>query len=65
MSDLEASRILSCRDVAALTSVSRATVYRMVRDGVLPKPRPIPGTRSRVGWRAEDVSRFLASFNRD
>ena len=43
-------RLLTIREVSILTSLSRATVYRKVRDGSF--PRPFPVSAGRVAWSA-------------
>ena len=54
--------ILRTTDVLALLRISRTTLWRRVRDGEFPPPVRLGGTRSRaVGWRRDDVERWLES----
>jgi prophage regulatory protein len=55
----ETDRLLSIRDVVRETSLSRATVYRLVERGELARPRQL--SRRRVAWRQSDVEAFKAS----
>ena len=40
-----AMRLLSIKDTAARISVSRVTVWKMVKEGRFPKPVPVEGSR--------------------
>lgn len=52
----------SSRDVQKLTTLSNATIWRMVKRGEFPKPVQIsPG---RVGYRREEVLEALARMGR-
>jgi prophage regulatory protein len=51
------NRLIGGRDVRRLTSLSRATLYRLVRDGQFPKPVRV--AHRRVAWRATDVAAWL------
>lgn len=46
-------RLLSVKSVGDITSLSRATIYRLIAQGNFPKQVTI-STR-RVGWREEDI----------
>lgn len=50
--------LISARDVAIVTSLSRASIYRMVAQGKFPKPVPI--SEGRKGWVASEVHAFVA-----
>ena len=52
-------RLLTRGDVERLVSMSRASVYRRVRDGTFPAPLRI-GVRA-VRWRESEVERWIAS----
>lgn len=52
-------KFVGYRDVQEAVGVSRRTIERMVRDGTFPKPRQL--TPNRVGWRAEVITDWLAS----
>ena len=43
------------------TEVSRSTWLNLVKKGVAPKPRALPGTRA-VVWKAEEVKAFMDSL---
>lgn len=47
-------RLLSVKSVGDITSLSRATIYRLITQGKFPKQVTI-STR-RVGWREEDIA---------
>jgi prophage regulatory protein len=47
------------KDVVALTSASRATIYNWVNDGIF--PAPVRLGRRRIGWREADVFSWLKS----
>lgn len=52
-------RLLKIGDVARLTSMHRATIYRLVAAGQFPPQ--IRLSKRRVAWRAGDIERWLAS----
>jgi prophage regulatory protein len=52
-------RFLSVKEAAAITSLSRATMYRLVDKDAFPRPRQLaPG---RVGFRASEVEEWVAT----
>lgn len=53
----ERLQILKMRDVTRLTTLHRATIYRLIERDEFPKQIRIG--RRRVGWRAADVSDWL------
>ncbi len=53
--------LLSISEIARLTSLSKATIYRCIKAGIFPKPLKI-GLR-RVGWNSKDVFDFVANTN--
>lgn len=53
----EQLQILKMRDVARLTSLHRATIYRLIEREEF--PRQIRLGRRRVGWRAADVNAWI------
>ena len=53
-------RLLTLQDVVGLTALIRATIYREVAAGRLPRPVKI-GRLSR--WRAGDVDTYIASLS--
>lgn len=59
MSSASDDRIISAHDLVARLSLSRSTLWRLVRRGELPRPlRLSPG---RVGWLESDVRKWLES----
>jgi prophage regulatory protein len=54
-----AAKVVGMRDVVQLTSVSRATVYNLIRDCGFPKPVQL-GKR-RIGFREAEVLAWLNS----
>ena len=55
-------RILRCAEVTRRTSLSKASVYRLLHAGDFPRPVKL-GARA-VGWRAEEIDEWLASRER-
>lgn len=51
--------LMPLKAVTQFTSLSRATVYRRVKDGTFPKPIRIG--ENRVVWRYEDLESWLAT----
>jgi len=49
---------LRWRAVCAQTGLSRATVWRLVREGKFPKPIQLTGGHA-VGWAASEVQRWI------
>jgi prophage regulatory protein len=55
----ETCRLVDLDTVMDLTSLRRATIYAMVKDGEFPKPHKL-GKR-RIAWREADVVKWLQS----
>lgn len=53
-------QLLSIRDVVARTSLSRATIYRLISSGG-DFPKPVQVTAKRVAWPSDAVDAFIAS----
>ena len=52
--------ILRMPNVLAMTSLSRTTLWRRVREGTFPRPLRLGGERSRaVGWRRGEVEEWI------
>ncbi len=49
-----ATTLLSFKDVAARTSLSRSTIYRLLDEGSFPKPIPLGGRRAFVEIEVEE-----------
>lgn len=43
--------------VSELTSLSKSTIYRLIKEGRFPTPLHI--SRMRVGWRQSDIEAFV------
>lgn len=56
--EFEFVRVLRMRGVVRRVGLSRSTVDRLVRGGKF--PRPIRLTPWAVGWRVEDIDRWVA-----
>jgi len=54
------TQIVSIKQVAQITSLSRATLDRMRRDGRFPKPVRL--TARRIGFRLADVEAWMADL---
>lgn len=50
-------RLISVREMIARTSLSRSTLWRMVRMGHLPAPVQI--TPARIAWRESQIAAWL------
>ena len=59
---LEECRIVRMDEVSKLTGLSRATIYKKVKDGSFPPPIRL-GTRA-VGWRMSDIVTWLQAPER-
>jgi prophage regulatory protein len=53
----ELDRLLTTREVMQRLTLSRSTLWRMSRDGEI--PRPIQLTPTRIAWRERDVLAWL------
>ena len=51
------SQVLKLKDVVAITSLSRSTIYRLASSGEF--PRPIKLACHASGWLREDVENWL------
>lgn len=51
------NRILSCKDVMALTGLSRSTLYAMMSEGTF--PASVKLSKRAVGWRAAVIQAWL------
>jgi prophage regulatory protein len=45
--------------VTALTTLSKSTIYRLIKTGSF--PRPVRLSRMRVAWRQTDIEAFMAA----
>jgi len=52
-------RICRPREAVSMLGVSKSTLWRMVKDGIIPPPIKIG--RQAVGWRSETLSEFINS----
>lgn len=51
------SRLLSIDEVIHALGISKPTLYRGIRSGILPAPVRISARR--VGWRSTDIARIV------
>jgi prophage regulatory protein len=56
----EAYRMVDLKTIVDMTSLRRATIYAMVKEGAFPKPHQL-GKR-RIAWREADVIKWLQSW---
>lgn len=54
-------KLLTIKETAYRLSISRATLYRMVQRGELPKPIQITANGGSPRFKEEDIDNFLAS----
>lgn len=55
------SAILRLRALTVLLGISRTTVWRRVKNGEIPAPIRLGGTKSQaIGWRRTEIERWLA-----
>lgn len=50
-------KFLGIEDVTSMTSLSRASVYRLTKEGDFPKA--IALTQRRVAWRQQDIAAWI------
>ncbi len=50
-------RILNIKEVSRYVDLSRATIYRLMRKDMFPKPLKL--SLNRVGWILDDVDKWL------
>lgn len=53
--------LLSRRQVCKITSISQASIYRMMSAGKFPRPVKIAGMAKRKAWRSEEIKAFIAT----
>ncbi|MCY4528256.1 MAG: AlpA family transcriptional regulator [Chloroflexi bacterium] len=52
-------RLLRRRDVERITGVSRASIYRLMQQGVFPRPVKVGSTA--VRWKESDIAAWIDS----
>ena len=52
-------RLMSMRDVVALTTYARPSIYRLIAQGRFPRPLKLGETK--IAFRADDIESWLAS----
>ena len=62
MPELSEPRILRRREVELVTQLSKASIYRQMHAGAFPKPVKL-GERA-VGWKADEISRWIETRER-
>lgn len=50
-------RLLSIKDVKAITTLSHTTIYKKIKLGEFPKPLKITGKSS--AWRYSDIAKWI------
>jgi prophage regulatory protein len=60
LSDEAIARIIGESEVHRLTNLSRTTRWRLEREGKF--PQRVRLSRNRVGWRADEISAWLAAL---
>ncbi len=55
-----ANPLMRIREVSEVTTLSTASVYRLMSQGQFPKP--IKVMSNRVAWRSSDVQAYLANL---
>ncbi|BBB31473.1 phage transcriptional regulator AlpA [Neptunomonas japonica JAMM 1380] len=56
------AQIVTLNDVIKATSLSRSTIYRMVKSGTFPQPLAL--TSKRCGFYAHEVNEWISSLPR-
>ncbi len=54
---IAACRLMPFREVSAVTSIGKATIYALIKEGSF--PRPVAVTKRRVAWKHVDVLHWL------
>ena len=54
-------RIIRVNELASMLSLSRVTIWKMERDGELPKRKKITDSGSVSGWLESDIEEWLES----
>lgn len=52
-------RVMRLPEVARLTSLHRATIYKLMKASLFPAQKKIPGVRA-ASWAAADIEAYLA-----
>ena len=55
-------KILNVKDVSLITKLSRVTIWRLEKEGKFP-PR-IKISQKRIGWRKDEVAKWIESLPR-
>lgn len=53
-------KMLKIKDVVSIVAISKAGIYRKIKEGIFPKPYN-QGTRA-VAWRSDDIDEYLNSL---
>lgn len=59
MEDKKKSAFLRCNQVVEITGLSKATLWRLERDGKFPKKRQL--SANAVGWIASEIEEWITS----
>ena len=55
-------RLLRLEDVVKAISLSRSSIYELMRDGRFPRPVRIGRRNGAVAWRHSDISKYLSEL---
>lgn len=57
---MKVMKLMKIRAVLDRCAVSRATLYRMIGQGLFPRPRSLTGSRA-VAWLESEIDEWIAS----
>jgi len=60
VNDTQIARLVRANDLCKILGVSRSTLWRMEKNGILPEKISITGARA-VGWRSSEINDFVNS----
>lgn len=59
-SEAKLAALLDIQAVTSATSLSKATIYRLMKTGRFPKAVPLTAGGRRVAWKCDEVSDWIA-----
>ena len=60
VNDMQIAGLVRANDLCKILKVSRSTLWRMEKNGILPEKISITGARA-VGWRLSEINDFVNS----
>jgi len=60
VNDMQIAGLVRANDLCKILKVSRSTLWRMEKNGILPEKISITGARA-VGWRSSEIDEFIRS----